>query len=223
LPLPACCWRCAGGRADGGARSAGAKAANRPAQPAAFPEIRTAGAGAARSADRTDACAIGGGRHRFRFDQQPQNQSQKAKAKPAGTDAQAAAAKQPAPVTISPYQKPATVSGNAAYASAPGEPPLPEMGPIRRKPTRRKAHVETDDPYAPLGVLAGGFVLFPAVELIGGYDTNPARSPTGKVHRFMPSRRNCWRSRTGRGTNSKPTCVAAIPATVPTHADAEPA
>jgi hypothetical protein len=104
----------------------------------------------------------------------------KAKVKPAGTDAQAVAAKTLAPVAISPYQKSATPSGNAAYASAPGEPPLPEMGPIRRKPTRRKAHVETDDPYAQLGVQAGGFILFPAIELIGGYDTNPSRSPNGK-------------------------------------------
>jgi hypothetical protein len=107
--------------------------------------------------------------------------AKKAKAKP-GTDARAAApaATLPAPAVISPYQKPATPAANAAYASAPGEPAVPEIGPIRKKPTRRKAHVETDDPYAPLGVRAGGFVLFPAVELIGGYDTNPGRSPDGK-------------------------------------------
>jgi hypothetical protein len=106
--------------------------------------------------------------------------AKKTKAKPAGTDAQAAAAKTPAPATISPYQKPAAASGDAAYAAAPGQPAISEIGPIRRKPTRRKAHVEPDDPYAALGIHAGGFMLFPAVELIGGYDTNPARTSGGK-------------------------------------------
>lgn len=106
----------------------------------------------------------------------------KAKAKPKakpGTDDQAIAAKTP-PVAISPYQKPALPAGNKAYASAPGEPPLPELGPIRKKPTKRKAHVEPDDPYAALGIRSGGITYFPAVELIGGYDTNPARTPGGK-------------------------------------------
>ncbi len=49
-----------------------------------------------------------------------------------------------------------------------------------RPPKKRKAHTEPDDPYAPLGVHAGAFTLFPAIELIGGYDTNPARAPGGQ-------------------------------------------
>ena len=61
---------------------------------------------------------------------------------------------------------------------APGAPPV-ELGPIRKLPPKRKAHSEPDDPYAPLGVHAGGFTLFPAVELIGGYDTNPTGGPGG--------------------------------------------
>ena len=44
-----------------------------------------------------------------------------------------------APVPVSPYQKPATNSGNGAYAAAPGSPPV-ELGPIRRPPKKRKAH-----------------------------------------------------------------------------------
>lgn len=106
----------------------------------------------------------------------------KAKAKPKakpGTDDQAIAAKTP-PVAVSPYQKPFTPTGDKAYASAPGEPPVPDIGPIRRKPTKRKAHVEPDDPYAALGIRSGGITYFPAVELIGGYDTNPAHVTGGK-------------------------------------------
>jgi len=101
-----------------------------------------------------------------------------AKTKSKSPSAQAAAPGKPAPITVSPYQKPATNSAKNAFAAAPGDPPV-ELGPIRRKPTKRKAHTETDDPYAPLGVHAGAFVLFPAIELIGGYDTNPSRVPGG--------------------------------------------
>ena len=115
--------------------------------------------------------------------------SRKARAKKAvkpkqGTDAQAAAPKLPAPVAVSPYQKPAVTDANRAMASAPGEPAVPEIGPIRRKPTKRKAHIEPDDPYAALGIRTGGFTLFPAVELIGGYNTNPARTSGGKGASF---------------------------------------
>jgi hypothetical protein len=77
---------------------------------------------------------------------------------------------------ISPYQKPFQASGNGAYAAAP---PV-EIGPIRKPVPKRKAHSEPDDPYAPLGVHAGSFLLYPAIDLIGGYDTNPARAPSAK-------------------------------------------
>ena len=44
----------------------------------------------------------------------------------------------------------------------------------------------------------------------------PRTSTGGRPPRSIPSRRNCGRSRTGRGTNSRPSCAAAIPATAPT-------
>ena len=101
----------------------------------------------------------------------------KAKAKPKSRSAIAPGSAKPA--SVSPYQKPATNPGSGAYAAAPGSPPV-ELGPIRQQPKKRKAHTEPDDPYAPLGVHAGAFTLFPAVELIGGYDTNPAHAATAK-------------------------------------------
>jgi len=103
----------------------------------------------------------------------------KAKAKPQPA-AQAIAPGVPAPEPVSPYQKPPpnSDSGNGAYAQAPGAPPV-ELGPIRQ-PKKRKAHTEPDDPYAPLGVHAGAFTLFPAIEFIGGYDTNPGRLTAAK-------------------------------------------
>ena len=69
---------------------------------------------------------------------------------------------------------------NSALAAAPGTPPVEEIGPIRRPPKKRKAHSEPEDPYAPLGIRAGAFDLFPAVELSGGYDTNPGQSQNKK-------------------------------------------
>ncbi len=42
------------------------------------------------------------------------------------------------------------------------------------KPPHRKKPVEAD-PYAPLGIRAGAFLLYPAIELSGGYDSNPPR------------------------------------------------
>lgn len=105
----------------------------------------------------------------------------KAKANPKApkTTTQPIAPGTAAPATVSPFQKPAAGSAKGAYAQAPGTPPV-ELGPIRKPPKKLKAHEEPDDPYAPLGVHAGTFTLFPAIELIGGYDTNPAHAANGK-------------------------------------------
>src|SRR5262249_38193494 len=39
-------------------------------------------------------------------------------------------------------------------------------------------------PYAPLGIEAGAFYMYPAIELIGGYSTNPGHEPGGNGARF---------------------------------------
>ena len=78
----------------------------------------------------------------------------KRKAKPRAATAPGPAA----PLPVSPYQKPATAGSSGAFAAAPGSPPV-ELGPIQRPPKKRKAHSEPDDPYAPLGVRAGSFLL----------------------------------------------------------------
>ena len=98
-------------------------------------------------------------------------------AKAAAAQAQAVAPGIAVPLTISRYQTPPP--DTSAFANAPGAPPV-ELGPIRKLPPKRKAHTEPDDPYAPLGVHAGTFDLFPAIELIGGYNTNPGQSAGGQ-------------------------------------------
>lgn len=99
----------------------------------------------------------------------------KARPKPPAGDVTA-----PVAPAVSPYQKPFPVSRTGAYPSAAPVAPLVETGPIRKPVPKRKAHSEPDDPYAPLGLHAGSFLLYPAIELIGGYDTNPARAPSAK-------------------------------------------
>lgn len=96
-----------------------------------------------------------------------------------GFDANAQATA-PGAALVSPYQQPIPpLPGDVT--GAPGAPPVGNVGPVRRRPTKRsKAHPdEPIDPYAPAGIHAGAFDIYPAVELIGGYDTNPNRTSDG--------------------------------------------
>ena len=122
----------------------------------------------------------------------PKTKTTPAPGLPVNTQAGALATQPAEPV--SPYQEPSPPlpdAGNAALAQAPGTPPV-ELGPIRRAPKKRKAHTEPDDPYAPLGLQAGSFTWFPAIELIGGYDTNPSHAAGGggaKLYTVAPELR----------------------------------
>jgi hypothetical protein len=49
----------------------------------------------------------------------------------------------------------------------------------------RRRTAPEDDPFAAVGVRYGAFLLLPAVEVTGGYDTNPARVPGGKPSSFV--------------------------------------
>jgi hypothetical protein len=48
---------------------------------------------------------------------------------------------------------------------------------------RRRVTTE-DDPYAQLGLRGGAFIVLPAVEVTGGYDTNPGRVPNARAAFF---------------------------------------
>jgi hypothetical protein len=49
---------------------------------------------------------------------------------------------------------------------------------------RRRTAVD-EDPFAALGGHAGTFLVLPAIEVTGGYDTNPARVPNGRASAFV--------------------------------------
>jgi hypothetical protein len=71
-----------------------------------------------------------------------------------------------------PTQQPHAAAANAAYLVGPlGDPPALAV---------RRRLLPAEDPFVPTGIDAGTFLLRPAVELIGGYDSNPARSAAAK-------------------------------------------
>jgi hypothetical protein len=90
------------------------------------------------------------------------------------------------PVTMVPT-RPAPLADRrgAAIAAAgfttppPGQILVPALVPTIATPSHRKVLVE-EDPFAPVGIHAGAFTFFPALELTGGHDSNPAHVPGGK-------------------------------------------
>ena len=85
------------------------------------------------------------------------------------------------PLAASDISRGPILGNTSALPPTPGAPPV-DIGPIRRPPKKHDAHPDIpDDPYAPLGVRAGSFDLFPAVELIGGHNSNPGATPGGQA------------------------------------------
>ncbi len=76
----------------------------------------------------------------------------------------AAASAPPPPIALPP----------SATANKPPMPPA-MAGTIDGQPPRRRLKAD-DDPFGPVGDYAGGFLVKSAVELSGGYDTNPGRT-----------------------------------------------
>ncbi|MDI3470519.1 MAG: Outer membrane protein/protective antigen OMA87 [Pseudolabrys sp.] len=75
-------------------------------------------------------------------------------------------------------QTPASATAANSYAyGPPGQPPIAigSPPPLRKK----KKKVAEADPYEPLGIRSGGMIYYPAIELTGGYDSNPARTNGG--------------------------------------------
>ncbi len=95
----------------------------------------------------------------------------------AKTDAQARGEDQPQ--DISPYQQPIPPLGGEARAEAPGQPPVTVISPIGR-PKKRNAYPDLPiNPYDPVGIRTGSFDIYPAIELSGGYDSNPKQVEGG--------------------------------------------
>ena len=94
----------------------------------------------------------------------------------------------PEPVLPYPDTPPDTVPASRRGAPPVVVPPADDfVTPERRVGRPRRG--DTEDPYDPLGIRVGTFIVKPAIELKGGYDTNPAREPSargGKVVVIAP-------------------------------------
>jgi hypothetical protein len=86
----------------------------------------------------------------------------------------------PGPGTPAPAATPATGLGPPRIAPPPSQTanktPVPAAmaGSVPGQPLRRRLKID-DDPFGPVGDYAGSFLIKGALELSGGYDTNPAR------------------------------------------------
>jgi len=95
--------------------------------------------------------------------------------------AQAKPKKPPGPGTPPPKDPPRTSTGQLRLSIPPSstantQPVPPGMaGTVPGQPSRRRLKID-DDPFGTVGDYAGGFLIKSAVELSGGYDTNPART-----------------------------------------------
>ena len=102
-----------------------------------------------------------------------------------GTSARARADARAVTATASPTTTPAkptapppVADARAVVASTAGAVPL---SPAQRLRLRR---LPEEDPFDPVGIRAGSFILRPAIEVMAGYDTNPERVTGGRGSRL---------------------------------------
>lgn len=100
----------------------------------------------------------------------------KAKAKDVAGDRKIAPGT-PAPAPAQTSRQAANDAALKSLASGPpGKPPV-QIGSTSQPPRKKKKEIV--DPYEPIGFRSGGMLYYPAIELIGGYDSNPERTPNG--------------------------------------------
>src|ERR1700761_8498148 len=105
--------------------------------------------------------------------------------KPKFYPAQAKPKPSPGPGSPPPPPPKLNAAGQLRLSIAPSESanktPLPPAmaGTVEGQPQRRRLKVD-DDPFGPVGDYAGGFLIKSAVEVSGGYETNPGRLPEPK-------------------------------------------
>ena len=88
----------------------------------------------------------------------------------------------PDPVPPSVATRPSAQDARRGAAAIPQ--PADTFVPAIATPSRRKLVTEPD-PFAPVGIREGAFRLCPAIELTGGYDTNPQHIPGEKGSAFL--------------------------------------
>src|SRR6185503_11005933 len=90
----------------------------------------------------------------------------------------ATASPTPATTAAGPTAPPPVADARAVVASTAAAVPL---SPAQRLRLRR---LPEEDPFEPVGIRAGSFILRPAIEVMAGYDTNPERVTGGRGSRL---------------------------------------
>ncbi|MBN8921252.1 MAG: outer membrane beta-barrel protein [Rhizobiales bacterium] len=103
-------------------------------------------------------------------------------ASPERSDDPLAALTAPAPLATRPVSFGAAPEAQSAIGRPASPRPGVTIAPILYSPALlgQRTWPVDDDPFGPLGVRAGSFIVRPAVEAGGGYDSNPARTPGGR-------------------------------------------
>ncbi len=85
----------------------------------------------------------------------------------------------PAPATVTPGISSGRVRLSIPPSETANKAPIPPAmaGTVDGQPPRKRLKID-DDPFGAVGDYAGSFLVKSAVELRGGYDTNPGRLPT---------------------------------------------
>ena len=78
----------------------------------------------------------------------------------------------------------ATTTGSVPATGTGGTVASTSLAPSTFTLLRRRTSLE-EDAFAPTGVHAGAFLVLPAIETVGGYDTNPARTLAGRPSSFV--------------------------------------
>ena len=85
-------------------------------------------------------------------------------------------------------------------------------GTVVGQPPRKRLRID-DDPFGPVGDYAGSFLIKSAVELRGGYDTNPGRTSVPRGSPFYVVAPEFVAFSDWDATRSSPTSGAPSPAT----------
>jgi hypothetical protein len=92
------------------------------------------------------------------------------------------AASAPDRTVAAPFQRQETRAAMRRRATNSAPIPLDASGAVAARPIRKR--VDEEDPFGPVGIYAGSFLYKPAVELSGGYNSNPGQRQIPKGSTF---------------------------------------
>lgn len=93
------------------------------------------------------------------------------------------AATAPDRTVAGPFQRQESRAAQRRRATNSAPIPLDATGAVAARPIRKR--IDEEDPFGPVGFYAGSFLYKPAVELSGGYNSNPGQRLNGKGSTFQ--------------------------------------